>query len=54
MPFLVDKAAAGDRDDLIDAVAELIAAVFDVNGRLALRPVPAADIGDAGHRRNRC
>jgi hypothetical protein len=32
----------------------LIAAVFDMHRRFALRTVLAADIGDAGHRRTRC
>src|SRR5436309_9343298 len=50
MPLLVDEMPAHDGDHLIDAVAELIAAVLDMHRRLPVRQVLAGDIGDAGHR----
>jgi hypothetical protein len=50
--LLIEEAAAEDRDDLIDAIAELIAAVFDMHRCLAVRHVLAADIGDARHFRS--
>src|SRR6266404_5667328 len=50
MPLLIDEMPANDGDHLVDAVAELIAAILDVHGRLTVRQVLAGDIGDAGHR----
>src|SRR4051812_46373817 len=50
MPLLVDEIPARDGDHLIDAVAELLAAVLDMHRRLPVRQVLAGDIGDAGHR----
>src|SRR5215467_7384534 len=50
---LVDENPADNGDHLIDAVAELIAAVLDMHRRLAVRQVLPADIGDARHRRSR-
>src|SRR6266478_165020 len=50
MPLLVDEMPAHDGDHLIDAVAELIAAVLDMHRRLPVRQVLAGDIGDTGHR----
>src|SRR5258707_14107963 len=50
MPLLIDEMPAHDRDHLIDAVTELIAAVLDMYRRVPVRQVLAGDIGDAGHR----
>src|SRR5258708_13821430 len=50
MPLLIDEMPARHGDHLVDAVAELIAAILDVHGRLTVRQVLAGDIGDAGHR----
>src|SRR5258705_6056973 len=50
MPLLVDEMPARHGDHLVDAVAELIAAILDVHGRLTVRQVLAGDIGDTGHR----
>src|ERR1700730_12741982 len=51
MPLLIDEMAAGNRDHLIDTVAELIAAVLDVHSRLAVWQILAADIGNTRHPR---
>src|SRR5205823_14834519 len=40
---------SGHGDHLVDTVAELVAAVFDVHCGLTVRQVLAGDIGDAGH-----
>src|ERR1700730_2123665 len=50
MPLLIDEMAARDRDHLVDAVADLIAAILDMHRRLTVRQVLAGDIGDTGHR----
>src|SRR5437763_6604078 len=50
MAPLIDEMPAHDGDHLIDAVAELVAAVLDMHRRLPVRQVLAGDIGDAGHR----
>src|SRR5882757_5806145 len=50
MPLLIDEMPARHGDHLVYAVAELIAAILDVHGRLTVRQVLAGDIGDAGHR----
>src|ERR1700719_1533722 len=50
VPLFIDEMATVDGDHLVDAVAELIAAVFDVHRRLTVRQVLAGDIGDTGHR----
>jgi hypothetical protein len=44
---LVHVAAAMQVHDLVDAVAELVAAVLDVHRRLRLRQVAAVHIGSA-------
>src|SRR5215469_5499003 len=49
--LFVDEMAANDSDDLIDPVAELVAAILDMHSRLPMRQVLAGDVGDAGHRR---
>jgi len=49
MPLLVDEMPAHDGDHLIDAVAELIAAVFDMHCRLTMRQILAGDVSDARH-----
>src|SRR5262249_30711486 len=49
MQRLVQQPPAADSDHLIDTVGELIAAVFDMYRRIAMRAVAAIDIGYAGH-----
>ncbi len=41
MQCVIDKPAANDRDDLVDRIGELIAAILDVNGRLSVPYIPA-------------
>src|SRR3981081_3802292 len=50
MPLLIAEMPALRGDHLVDAVAELIAAILDVHGRLTVRQGLAGGIGDAGHR----
>ena len=45
----VHDITAGDLANLIDAICELIAAIFDVDAGFGVRDVPAVYIGDAGH-----
>src|SRR6266478_2796997 len=49
MPLLVDEVPAHHGDDLIDAIAELVATVFDVHPGLTMRQILAGGVGDAGH-----
>jgi hypothetical protein len=49
VPVFVDQAGAMDVHDLVDAVAELVAAILDVHGGVGVRHVTAVDVGDAGH-----
>ncbi len=51
MRFLVHQLSAAHRDDLVDAVRELISAVLDMDRGLTVRDVGSRHIGDAGHRR---
>jgi hypothetical protein len=46
---LVDETASPHLADLVDADGELVAAVLDMDGRLAVRDVASIDIGDTGH-----
>jgi hypothetical protein len=43
----VDEAPSPDLTHLIDAIRKLVAAVFDVNRGVAVRHIPAVDVGDA-------
>ena len=47
MPLLVQRQPIADRQNFIDGVGELQAAILDVHGRAAVRHVAAIDIGDA-------
>ena len=49
MPGLVDEAAVEHFADLIDAVGELVAAIFDMDHRVLVRNVASVHIGDAAH-----
>jgi hypothetical protein len=51
MSSLVDEAATPHLAYFIDAIAELIAAILDVNFGVRKRQITAIDISDAGHGR---
>jgi hypothetical protein len=53
MRRLVDKSAVANFADLVDAVAELIAAVLDMNDRLGVAAIGPVDIGDPSGWRTR-
>jgi hypothetical protein len=48
---LIDDAATPYLADLVDAVGELVAAVFDMDRGVAARNIPAVDVGNAGQGR---
>ena len=50
VPPLVDEPPSPHLADLIDPVGELVAAVLDMDDRVAMGPVAAVHIGNAGHR----
>ena len=49
MSVLVDKAPGVYVQDLVYAVAELVAAILDVHGRVPLRQVAAVYVRDPAH-----
>src|SRR5215472_4955446 len=49
MRLLIEQAATDHRHHLVDAVGELIAAVFDVHSRRVMRQVLAVDISHPRH-----
>src|SRR5690242_11565820 len=51
MRLLVDQLAVAYTHDLVDAVGELVAAILDVNARLAMVDIAAVDIGKTRHKR---
>ena len=51
-PF-VDQGATKDLAYFVDAIGELVAAVFDMNHGVAVQEIPAIDISDPAHARAR-
>ena len=49
VPPLVDQAASPHLADFVDAVGELVAAILDMNRRVAMRQIASVHIGDARH-----
>jgi hypothetical protein len=49
MAAFVYEAASAHLADLIDAIGELIAAIFDVDHRPAMGHVTTVDVGNPGH-----
>ncbi|GAA0579004.1 hypothetical protein GCM10008942_29870 [Rhizomicrobium electricum] len=50
MLLLVEEAAAGDAEDLVDGVAKLQAAILDMHPGVAVNEIAAVDIRDAAGR----
>src|SRR5881409_2894753 len=48
MRRLVNEPPARYRNDFIDPVGELVAAILDMHGRLAMRQILAGDVSDTG------
>ena len=53
MAPLVDQGAAKDLAHFVDAIGELVAAVFDMNHSVAVQDIPAIDISYPAHARSR-
>src|SRR5579862_2319147 len=49
MQLLIDEDPRVDGDHLVAAIGELIAAILDMNHRIAMRQVAAIDVSDARH-----
>src|SRR5579863_3317089 len=49
MQCLVDETAAAHRDDLVNAVGELEAAILDMDASMTVRNIAAVDVGDTRH-----
>jgi hypothetical protein len=49
VPPLVDDPPSPHLADLVDTVGELVAAILDMDERVAMAPVAPVHIGNAGH-----